>query len=37
MHIGMEKRDAEEIRQWARSDFERYRSEKDLVRTAVKV
>ncbi|KAM3588354.1 hypothetical protein VKS41_000802 [Umbelopsis sp. WA50703] len=29
---GLNKRDADEIRHWARSDFERYRSEKDVVR-----
>ncbi|GAB5588629.1 hypothetical protein Unana1_03529 [Umbelopsis nana] len=28
--IGLDKKDAEEIRQWARSDFERYKAEKDL-------
>ncbi|KAI8578307.1 hypothetical protein K450DRAFT_248211 [Umbelopsis ramanniana AG] len=27
---GLNKTDAHEIRQWARSDFERYRGEKDL-------
>ncbi|CAM0139817.1 unnamed protein product [Umbelopsis sp. WA50703] len=27
---GLNKRDADEIRHWARSDFERYRSEKDV-------
>lgn len=31
--IGLDKKDAEEIRQWARSDFERYKTEKDLVRS----
>lgn len=27
----MEKRDAKELIQWARADFERYRNEKDIV------
>jgi hypothetical protein len=30
-HLGLNKTEAEEIRQWARSDFEHYRNEKDLV------
>lgn len=27
----MDKRDAKELIQWARADFERYRNEKDIV------
>jgi hypothetical protein len=31
MWIGLNKKDAEELRHWVRSDFERYRNERDLV------